>query len=91
MGSKSLNTTPGGGERLALVAMLLSFILVLGVLGILAVSKDSVIKGEPGDNAPTRTVELRRERFDTRVLNGSPYPRNSGLKLPELEGQVPSE
>lgn len=84
-------SSPGGGERLALVAMLLSVVLVLAVLGILTIGKDIVIKGLPDDKASAQTVELRRERYDTRVTERALHPENSEPSRFELKGVVPEE
>jgi len=84
-------SSPGGGERLALVAMLLTFALVLSVLGILTLGKDVVIKGLPDDKASAQTVELRRERYDTRVVDRPVYPRNSEPSRLQLQGILPEE
>lgn len=84
-------SSPGGGERLALVAMLLTFALVLSVLGILTLGQDVVIKGLPDDKASAQTVELRRERYDTRVYDRPLYQRNSEPSGLKLQGLVPEE
>lgn len=85
------DSAPGGGERLALVAMLLTFALVLSVLGILAVSKGHFIEESPYDKASANTVELRRERYDTRVFDRPIYQKNSEPERLKLEGILPPE
>lgn len=81
----------GSGERLALVAMLLAVSLVLSVLGILAVSKGHSIEEPPYGKSSAETVELRREREHTRIVERPIYPENSEPRRLKLEGLVPPE